>query len=692
MTRRPGTPRGLLILFGTVVALPAATLVFLGVRLLQQDRELARQRRAEVLERASDRAVRALGDNLAALQRRLSDPSWRPTEAPSGSLYVLMTPGEARPTPASALAYYPVAPELREPPPAPFAELEAAEFEAQDLKRALEMSRRLAASADPPVRVGALVRQARILRKMGRAADALPAYGTLGTVTAVAINGLPADLVARRMRCVLLEELARPDDLRQEAAALDADLGAGRWPLDQVGYEYISAQLDRWLGSARRPDADARALATAVDWLYREWSARPGSELSPNGARSLTTDGTVVTIVWGSAGERLAAFAGGRKYFEEAWLARARKAAEPAEASLLGASDPTVPHTTSTANLLVARRSAADTGLPWTVVTTLGRDVDAARFEGRQRMLLAGLGAVLVLVAAGSYFVVRSRNREIALAQLQSDFIAAVSHEFRTPLTALRQFNALLEEADDLTPEKRRVYHQAQGRATERLHRLVESLLDFGRMEAGRRPYTLQRVDAGALVRDVVHEFREEIQGRGFDLRCSVEAGECPVDADPEALARALWNLLDNAVKYAAERREIDVFVGRADGEVTISVRDRGIGIAAGDQERIFQKFVRLPAAAVQAVKGSGIGLAMVQHIVAAHRGTMRVTSVEGEGSTFTIALPSSRDQGSGIGDQGSGIRDRTAPTSPQRRNSRGINPSARARAMSARPPLIPDP
>ena len=162
-------------------------------------------------------------------------------------------------------------------------------------------------------------------------------------------------------------------------------------------------------------------------------------------------------------------------------------------------------------------------------------------------------------------------------------------------------------------------------------------------MEAGRRPYTLQRLDAGALVRDVVHEFQREIEGRGFDLRCSVEPGEYPVDADPEALARALWNLLDNAVKYSGERREIDVSVGQTASEVSISVRDHGIGIAAADQKRIFQKFVRFRPQQSHGVKGSGIGLAMVQHIVAAHGGTIRVGSVEHEGSTFTIVLPAGR-------------------------------------------------
>jgi len=651
LSRWLGAPRGLLILFGTVVALPAATLVFLGVRLLQQDRELAHQRRAEVLEQASGRAVRALDDGLAAIQRRLSDPSWRPTEAPPGSVYVLMAGDQARTVPSSALAYYPVVPRMKEPPAAPFGELEAVEFKAQDLPKALELSRRLAGSADPLVRAGALLRQARILRKMGRAADALPIYGTLATFTTISINGSPADLVARKTRCLLLKELTRASELRQEAAALDADLDAGRWQLDRMSYQYVSTQLNEWLGPARQPHADSEGLAAAVEWLYQQWTRGSGSELSPNGARSVATNGTTVTVVWGSAEGRLPAFVGGHKYFEREWLAKARKAAEPAEVSLLAATDPGAPRAPVAADTLVARRSAADTDLPWTLIVTLGSDVDAARFEVRRRMLLAGLAAVLVLVAAGSYFVVRSRNREIALAKLQSDFIAAVSHEFRTPLTALRQFNELLDEAGDLTPEKRRTYYQAQTRATERLHRLVESLLDFGRMEAGKRPYTLQRIDAGALVNDVIQEFQREIEGRGFDVRCLVEPGEHPVDADAEALALAVWNLLDNAVKYSADRREIDVSVGRTSGEVSISVRDHGIGIPAGDEKRIFQKFVRLAAATSGGIKGSGIGLAMVQHIVAAHRGTLRVASVEHEGSTFTIVLPLQEQRSGSRGD-----------------------------------------
>ena len=353
----------------------------------------------------------------------------------------------------------------------------------------------------------------------------------------------------------------------------------------------------------------------------------------------MLTDTTPATMVWASTGERVAALVAGSTYVDSEWLAKAQRAASPAQIALVAPSDPRTSRAPGTSDL-TSHRNAADTGLPWTVVTSLSSQDGAAQFESRRRTLFAALAAVLVLVAAGGYVIVRARNREMALARLQSDFVTAVSHEFRTPLTTLRQFNALLDESAALTADKRRIYYQAQTRATERLHRLVESLLDFGRMEAGKRAYTLDRLDAGLLVRDVVEEFNDEIDGRGLAVRFSAGPGEHLVDVDAEALARAVWNLLDNAVKYSGDSREVDVAVGRVANRVSIAVQDRGIGIPAGEQARILQKFTRGAAAVAARIKGTGIGLATVQHIVAAHHGTLQVDSVEHQSSTFTILLP----------------------------------------------------
>jgi two-component system, OmpR family, phosphate regulon sensor histidine kinase PhoR len=249
---------------------------------------------------------------------------------------------------------------------------------------------------------------------------------------------------------------------------------------------------------------------------------------------------------------------------------------------------------------------------------------------------------VVLFVIAATYFAGRTLSRELAAATLQSDFVSAVSHEFRTPLTSMTQFTEMLVEDDTLPPDERRACYEAQERATRRLARLVESLLDFGRMEAGARPYRREPLDAGELAETVVEEFRQESGSRGFTIACTVPRRPVPIDGDREALAQAAWNLLDNAVKYSGDSRSIRVEVG-AEDPVAIRVSDRGLGITPGEQRRIFKKFARGSNAVAAGIKGTGIGLAMVRHIVDAHGGRVTVESRPGEGSTFTIELPAGR-------------------------------------------------
>ncbi len=262
---------------------------------------------------------------------------------------------------------------------------------------------------------------------------------------------------------------------------------------------------------------------------------------------------------------------------------------------------------------------------------------EPAPSPGRRRLWLAGLAALVLLVVAGGYFIARAVSRELAVARLQSDFVAAVSHEFRTPLTSLRQTTEILADDRVVSDEQRRDYYQKQARATERLQRLVESLLDFGRMEAGRRPYRLERLDAGELVRAVVEEFQAEAGEYRVELSAN---GAAAVDADPDALGRALWNLLDNAVKYSPDCRTVWVELTARSNRLAITVRDQGIGIPRAEQKEIFHRFVRGAAAKSNGIKGTGVGLAMVRHIVEAHGGEVRLESEPGKGSTFTVLLP----------------------------------------------------
>ena len=257
----------------------------------------------------------------------------------------------------------------------------------------------------------------------------------------------------------------------------------------------------------------------------------------------------------------------------------------------------------------------------------------------RRRLLIGGFVLLATLSLAASWLILRAVAREMAVARLQSDFVAAVSHEFRTPLTTLRQFTDMLRDHPGLPEERRSVCYAAQARATERLTRLVESVLDFGRMEAGARPYHFEPRDCADLVERVVEDFRAQPQAAGYVVKFA-RNGNIPVDADEEALSRAVWNLLDNAVKYSPDVSPIEVGVSERDGTVSIAVRDHGLGIPARERQRIFLRFQRGEQARTLGIRGTGIGLAMVDQIVRAHNGHVEVESEAGAGSIFTIVLP----------------------------------------------------
>ncbi len=625
-------PRNLLILFILVVCLPALTLIALGIRLLDQDHALARQRQLEILDRAADQGVRVLDQDLADWTKRLAGQTCALENAPEDSVCISFQSDRIEVVPPGRLPYYPVSRTLKEPPVEPFQELESNEFrEPVHLDKALDLSRQIAASNDVAVRAGALLRQGRILRKMGRAAQALAAYEDLGRIGSISINQEPVDLLARRTRCDILQEQSRTEDLQREAAALAADLQAGKWQLDRETFLHIDQKLQTWLGPTKETGSnDGELLASAALWVYEE---RPAAA---NGVHIVHSNVAAATVIWTSGNGHITAFITGPRYLESHWMSDLRKAVFPARPYLVGAGGGNLP-----ADALKVQRTAADTGLPWAlIVANAPGQQEPQEFAVRRRNLTAGLAVLVILIAAGSYFILRAMNRELAVARLQSDFVSAVSHEFRTPLTTLRQFNELLAEDDGPTPEKRRVFYEAQSRATERLHRLVESVLDFGRMEEGRKPYHFQPIDAGIFAHDVTEEFRRETTGQGFSVNCTSDCGPHPVSADPDALSRALWNLLDNAVKYSGDSRDIGVEVSRANGSVSIAVRDHGIGIPASEQKAVFQKFVRGAASISGGIRGTGLGLAMVRHIAEAHSGTVNLQSQEGQGSTFTIVLP----------------------------------------------------
>ena len=203
------------------------------------------------------------------------------------------------------------------------------------------------------------------------------------------------------------------------------------------------------------------------------------------------------------------------------------------------------------------------------------------------------------------------------------------------------------------TEERRHAYYRTIAGEAARLQRLVETLLNFGKMEAGAALYHFVDIDAAALARTVVHDIEPQAQRAGIEIEMSGPDSGMSVHADESALAVALRNLVDNAIKYSPGQSTVRVEWKKEDERVAISVVDRGSGIPRKEHQAIFRKFVRGRAAAAGHVQGTGVGLSMAQEIVRAHRGEIRLDSEVGRGSTFTIVLPAGRNQESGIGSQG---------------------------------------
>jgi signal transduction histidine kinase len=250
------------------------------------------------------------------------------------------------------------------------------------------------------------------------------------------------------------------------------------------------------------------------------------------------------------------------------------------------------------------------------------------------------LTALSIILAGGIFLTYRNISREMNLARLKSDFVANVSHELRTPLALIRLYAETLELGRLTAPEKYQEYFRIIREESERLTALINNILDFSRIEAGRKEYDFKETDLAELVRSTLDSYRFQIEQNGFAFEENIASNIPPISVDREAIARSLLNLVNNALKYSKDQKFIGVSLYRANGSVKLEVRDRGIGIPPNEQDRIFEKFYRCGDPLVHNVKGSGLGLSLVRHIARAHGGDVSVESVPQKGSKFTIALP----------------------------------------------------
>jgi signal transduction histidine kinase len=265
-----------------------------------------------------------------------------------------------------------------------------------------------------------------------------------------------------------------------------------------------------------------------------------------------------------------------------------------------------------------------------------------------QRFLQTNLWIVAclsLLLTGGIWLTFRSVHREMKLAKLKSDFVANVSHELRTPLALIRLYAETLEMGRLSTKDKFQEYYRIIRKESERLTALINNILDFARIEAGRKEYDFRETDVGQLVRSTLDAYRYQIEQQGFRLEENIAEDLPPVPVDREAIARSLVNLVNNALKYSSDEKFLAVHLYRANGDLKLEVEDHGIGIPRHEQQRIFENFYRVGDPLVHNTKGTGMGLALVRHIVQAHGGHVSVESTPGKGSKFIITLPVNRER-----------------------------------------------
>ena len=237
-----------------------------------------------------------------------------------------------------------------------------------------------------------------------------------------------------------------------------------------------------------------------------------------------------------------------------------------------------------------------------------------------------------VVLSFGVVLVARTVGHEMELLKVKSDFVSSVSHEFKTPLTSIKALTERLLEGKVHDAGKMKEYFSIIAQDTERLARLVGNLLDFSRIEEGRKEYDLVETDVGKWLKQTIRDFRNEGMERQTEIRSHIPDDIPHVMIDRVALAQAVVNLLDNANKFSPDDKRVDLLVERYDAQLFIRIKDYGIGIPEDDQAMIFEKFYQGKTASGSSRRGTGLGLTLVKHTVEAHGGTVTVESQVGEG------------------------------------------------------------
>lgn len=257
-------------------------------------------------------------------------------------------------------------------------------------------------------------------------------------------------------------------------------------------------------------------------------------------------------------------------------------------------------------------------------------------------LTLYGLvGLAIGAIAWGSLLIATDTRRQLSLAQKKTDFVSNVSHELKTPLTSIRMFAELLHERRVTDPAKVTDYLRIIRLEAERLTRLINNVLDFARLERNQKHYNRRFLDLHPEIEHLWQAQSEHLRAQGFQTASEIAPGPMWAHADPDAIVQVIVNLLSNAEKYSLEKKEIELRASVDEGEIRISIFDRGAGIPAGEEKKIFESFYRAHDSLSSGIPGSGLGLTLARRIARDLGGDIRCEPRPGGGTTFTLAIPS---------------------------------------------------
>jgi signal transduction histidine kinase/tetratricopeptide (TPR) repeat protein len=282
---------------------------------------------------------------------------------------------------------------------------------------------------------------------------------------------------------------------------------------------------------------------------------------------------------------------------------------------------------------------------PWRIEIFRSQPESSSVVDIRKSFYFWTILTLVVILIFGAAIIVRTIAHEMEVLKIKSDFVSAVSHEFKTPLTSIKALIERLKEGKVKDEVKMEQYFSLISQDADKLTRLVKNILDFSKIEEGKKEYEFAETDVTQLLRLQVETFRKGKFQKEIEMHTQIEEGIPPLYVDQEALSQAINNLLDNALKFSPGRKEIFVNLKRDKENAIIEVEDKGIGIPQDELGKIFEKFYQGRNALRQSARGTGLGLTLVKHTVEAHGGRISVKSKVGQGSTFSLIFPINRKE-----------------------------------------------